>query len=166
MTVTEEFKIAVKTGRLKEAFLILLSQSFAVRITTNIGEEIQLETSINVVEGKINNQIDQAFLSYPQHNLVEKFHYEQVNLAPELLREYVKNWYYLSEFLSQGENISPTPALNPDIEVLPAETPAKQEEWSEFLNEVETIEVVNKEESDNEDWGDWMEEDEDWQNNQ
>lgn len=166
MTVTEEFKIAVKTGRLKEAFLILLSQSFAVRITTNIEEEIQLETSINVVEGKINNQIDQAFLSYPQHNLVEKFHYEQVNLAPELLREYVKNWYYLSEFLSQGENFSPTPALNPDLKVLPAETPAKQEEWSEFLNEVETIEVVNKEGSDNGDWGDWMEEDEDWQNNQ
>jgi len=161
MTVTEEFKLAVKTGKLKEAFLLLMSQTFALKITTSIEEKVKLETSINVVEGKINNQIDAAFFEHPQHNLAQKIHDNQVNIAPELLRQYVQNWYYFSQFLADE---SETPQIRPYIPALPPEASTQGEEWSEFLNEVEKVEVINPEESDQEDWGDWMEEDEDWEN--
>jgi len=159
MTVSEEFKLAIKTGNFREACLLLVSQALSLKVTTSINQisQSKLQTSIDVMGGEINNQVDHDFLTYSHHSLAEKMHFAQVNAAPELIMQYIKTWHYLSEFFSDPENIS----INiPKTEVasLPPEQSTTEGQWSEFLDEVQTIEVITQENSDEEDWGDWMEE--------
>jgi hypothetical protein len=168
MTITEQFKTAILNGNFKEAMLLAISQAFELNITTTINgeEQSKLQTEINLVEGTINNQIDPTFLKQDSHPLLEEMHFSQVNFAHEMMSSHVENWHQLLQFLARIEKF---PSTIEETEITTAyaeeytaerENPevGEEEEWSEFLEEVETVTPTETIRED--DWGDWMEEEE------
>ena len=87
MTSSKDFKQALRSGDLGEAFLLAMSQAPELHITTWIASPEDnpaqppktktLRTNINLIEGKIENQIGEQLLgdSHPQ---IQKFHHQQV----------------------------------------------------------------------------------------
>lgn len=92
MTSREDFKQAIRTGNINEAFLVAMSNAPELSITTKIitseGEEYQvnsdkseadnyLRTNINLIEGKIENEIGEK-LTGDRYSEIKQFHMRQV----------------------------------------------------------------------------------------
>jgi hypothetical protein len=92
MTSREDFKQAIRTGNINEAFLLAMSNAPELSITTKIvtakGEEHQvdshetgadnyLRTNINLIEGKIENEIGEK-LTGDRYSEIKQFHMRQV----------------------------------------------------------------------------------------
>ncbi|ELR99984.1 hypothetical protein [Gloeocapsa sp. PCC 73106] len=162
MTVTEEFKLAIKMGKFKEALLLLVGQAFDLTVTTSIkaSEQISIETQIDVVAGEINHRVDAAFLEHQQREVLEKIHFAQVQSASQLVVQFIQNWQYLSELLATWEEVPITAKeVNSFTKAQPPSLPQEstpQNEWSELLEEVQNVEIVDSPNGED-DWGDWME---------
>lgn len=96
MTPLEEFKAKIKAGEMFEALAIAMSESIELNITTWVASaEEQLEetsqpgyrmrTRINLVDGEVDNEIGQEFLSNPAYAELQKLHLEQVKQGREIL---------------------------------------------------------------------------------
>ena len=91
MTSREDFKQAIKTGNINEAFLVAMSNAPELTITTKIitaqGEKTvdrsdfeadnYLRTNINLIEGKIENEIGEK-LTGERYSEIKQFHMRQV----------------------------------------------------------------------------------------
>ena len=90
MSSSEEFKQAIKAGKIGEAFLVAMSNAPKLSITTKIvtaeGERVDgesskvdnyLRTQINLIEGKVENEIG-ANLTGDRYLEIKQFHTEQV----------------------------------------------------------------------------------------
>ncbi|MGF1540263.1 MAG: hypothetical protein ACFCU5_07395 [Pleurocapsa sp.] len=85
--MTEDFKQALRSGNLKEAFLLAMSKAPELHITTWIASpqdnpdrpqgDKSLRTHINLIEGKIENQIGEQLLG-DRHPQIQQFHHQQV----------------------------------------------------------------------------------------
>jgi hypothetical protein len=95
MASSDEFRKAVRAGKLTDAFVLAMSQAHQLNITTSIAFPEKnfpqsatssaprslhsLRTRLDLVEGKIDNEIDEQFLSNPLYQEVQQFHRQQVN---------------------------------------------------------------------------------------
>ena len=95
MASSEQFKEALKTGKLKEALLIAMSQGFELDITTWVNSNRDyprpssgklLRTRINLVRGEIDNEIGEDFLRDGVVKELEKLHSAQIATAPQILQ--------------------------------------------------------------------------------
>jgi hypothetical protein len=95
MASSEQFKQAIKTGKLQEALLIAMGQGFELDITTGVNfTEDQphppsgkhLRTRINLVRGEIDNEIGEDFLHNGVVKELEKLHSAQIATAPQILQ--------------------------------------------------------------------------------
>jgi hypothetical protein len=95
MASSEQFKEALKTGKLKEALLIAMSQGFELDITTWVNSIRDcphpssgklLRTRINLVRGEIDNEIGENFLRDGVVRELEKLHSAQIATAPQILQ--------------------------------------------------------------------------------
>jgi hypothetical protein len=85
--MTEDFKQALRKGNLSEAFLLAMSKAPELHITTWIASpqdnpdrpqgDKSLRTHINLIEGKIENQIGEQLLG-DRHPQIQQFHHQQV----------------------------------------------------------------------------------------
>ncbi len=91
---SNEFKEALKAGKLKEALLIAMSQGMELNITTTIAssnyENQQLgnniETKINLIKGEIENVIGENLMANNLYQEINKFHFQQVMEANEMIK--------------------------------------------------------------------------------
>lgn len=95
MTSSEEFKQAIRAGKVNEAFLLAMSNAPALNITTRVikagnhGQTPQtdnyLHTQIDLIEGKIENEISEQFLG-DRYGEIKQFHLEQVNQGHQTIQ--------------------------------------------------------------------------------
>ncbi|HHP7232056.1 MAG TPA: hypothetical protein ACFCUY_14505 [Xenococcaceae cyanobacterium] len=89
MAVSEEFKQAIKEGRLNDAFILAMSQAPELNITTWIAAAENstaqpqtgqcLQTKINLVEGAITNQIGEELIGDRLYQKAQQFHLQQIS---------------------------------------------------------------------------------------
>ena len=91
MTSSEDFKQAIRTGNINEAFVVAMSNapelSITTKIVTNQGKreankdespsDNYLRTQINLIEGKIENEISEN-LTGDRYSEIQQFHIRQV----------------------------------------------------------------------------------------
>ena len=96
MTVNEDFKQAIRAGKINEAFLVAISNAPELSITTKIvtaeGIDVKkspnnyLHTYINLIEGKIENEIGEK-LTGDRYSPINQFHIRQVNQAHQTIQQ-------------------------------------------------------------------------------
>lgn len=134
MTYSEDFKQALKTGKLSEAFLLAMSNAPELHITTWIASPESNETSpqagnrlrthINLVEGKIENEIGENFIG-DRNPEIQQFHLQQVNQGHQTIQQNLeslqKMFYLMTAFQERQSNNSalawvdiPADSLSPE----------------------------------------------------
>lgn len=124
MTSKEDFKQAIRTGNINEAFLLAMSNAPELSITTKIitaeGEENQvnshktdvdnyLRTNINLIEGKIENEIGEK-LTGDRYSEIKQFHMRQVEEGHQTIQHNLvslqKMFQLMSSFQEQNSEHS------------------------------------------------------------
>jgi len=98
MTSSEDFKQAIKSGNISEAFLVAMSNAPELNITTTIvtadGQKIDAEggqmdnylhTHINLIEGKVENEIGEK-LTGDRYSEIKQFHIQQVTQGHQTIQ--------------------------------------------------------------------------------
>ena len=122
MTSKEDFKQAIRTGNINEAFLLAMSNAPELSITTKIitadGEEHRvngnksaadnyLRTNINLIDGKIENEIGEK-LTGDRYSEIKQFHMRQVAEGHQTIQYNLvslqKMFQLMSSFQEQNQN--------------------------------------------------------------
>jgi hypothetical protein len=169
----DDFKEALKTGKLKEAFVLAMSKAVQLDITTSIvfpdsTNSGRLRTEINLVEGKIVNEISADLVGNKIYPEIQKLHFEQVAQGNRTLKENLESLektFKLMSALQQQVIEVPSRSLNNGDRTLltPTEVIVEEEddddgEFGELISLVDLDPEEEKQGEDREDWGDWMEE--------
>lgn len=98
MTKCEDFKQAIRSGNINEAFLVAMSNAPELKITTKIitadghrvdADQSQLDnyltTHINLIEGKVENEIGEK-LTGDRYSEIKQFHLEQVTQGHQTIQ--------------------------------------------------------------------------------
>ncbi|MGL5834178.1 MAG: hypothetical protein ACRC1Z_13230 [Waterburya sp.] len=98
MTSSEDFKQAIRSGNISEAFLVAMSNAPELNITTKIvtaeGQKIDghdgqmdnyLHTHINLIEGKVENEIGEK-LTGDRYSEIKQFHIQQVTQGHQTIQ--------------------------------------------------------------------------------
>lgn len=145
MTSKEDFKQAIRTGNINEAFLLAMSNAPELSITTKIitadgGEQEvngnesaadnYLRTNINLIEGKIENEIGEK-LTGDRYSEIKQFHMRQVAEGHETIQYNLvslqKMFQLMSSFQEQSQHSNWVDiAANVTREPLPAKPEASQ----------------------------------------
>ena len=97
MTSKEEFKQAIRTGNISEAFLVAMSNAPELNITTKIvtadgqkhdvgQQDNYLHTHINLIEGKVENEIGEK-LTGDRYSEIKQFHLQQVTEGHQTIQQ-------------------------------------------------------------------------------
>lgn len=99
MTSSADFKQAIRSGKISEAFLVAMSNIPELQITTKIVTDCpengdrstpetdnHLHTHISLSEGKIENEIGEKFTG-DRYGEIKQFHLEQVNQAHQTIQQ-------------------------------------------------------------------------------
>lgn len=129
----ETFQQVLKAGRLQEAFLMAMGQAVELNITTEVIPAIasaealvhgsapglsgdRLHTRIDLVQGDIENQVGDRFLTDQDYHELRQFHLDQVATGSRLIQNNVENLNRLFTVLGNIFNPpppDPTPTLTP-----------------------------------------------------
>ena len=142
MTASDDFKAALKDGKIKEALQIALSQAVELDIKTwvadsaarphPVGEDglepsaanlagYQMRTRINIVEGKIDTEVGSHFVGNGPYTELKEFHLSQIDESRDILEENLENLEQLFAILAgsiqkmsvvQGSQVSPPESQN------------------------------------------------------
>ncbi|WP_052055804.1 hypothetical protein [Myxosarcina sp. GI1] len=160
----EDFKRAIKAGKLSEALLLAISQAPELRITTWIAspetptgeEKIEIDrslyTQINLVTGEINNVIGERQIS-ERHPEIERVHFDEVKRAGNTIQENLatvqKMLHSLAAFQQQSlptneRNLAASPA-NEDSNIEQPETAVSEiteAQTNSIISEYDEVESV------------------------
>lgn len=145
MTSSEDFKQAIRTGNISEAFLVAMSNAPKLDITTKIisnsGKARQinanqsevdnyLRTHINLIEGKIENEIGEQFAD-DRYSEIKKFHIEQVTQGHQTIQHNLvslqKMFQLMSAFQQQQQTTGQSSWVDIAADVTRESLPAKPE---------------------------------------
>ncbi len=114
MTPNDNFKNALKAGKLADALVIALSKATELKITTSIvsandyyGKNSQihpedcLETKINLLKGEINNKIGENLLKNQNYETLQKLHLEEAIQGNQIIQNNLETLQELFEILAQ-----------------------------------------------------------------
>ena len=97
MTAIEQFKNKIQAGEVYDALALAMSEAIELKITTwvassetdNLDDDSQpgyrMRTCINLVEGKVENEIGREFANNPAYEELQKLHLEQVRQGREII---------------------------------------------------------------------------------
>lgn len=126
MTSSEEFKQAIRTGNINEAFLVAMSNAPELSITTKIitsssgqnsenstGEQQDhhLSTHINLIEGKIENEIGEK-LTGDRYSEIKQFHMGQVAEGYQTIQHNLITLQKMFQLMSTFQQQQTTEHLN------------------------------------------------------
>ena len=145
MTSSEDFKQAIRTGNISEAFLVAMSNAPKLDITTKIisnsGKARQinanqsevdnyLRTHINLIEGKIENEIGEQFAG-DRYSEIKQFHIEQVTQGHQTIQHNLvslqKMFQLMSAFQQQQQTAGQSSWVDIAADVTRESLPAKPE---------------------------------------
>lgn len=112
MTSRDDLREAIKSGKLADALVMAMSNAVELNITTWVTSEEKkptlspqaesgesLRSQINLVEGKINNEVGEKFVDSTTHKDIKRFHLEQVLQGNKTIRDNIKSLQKLFELL-------------------------------------------------------------------
>jgi hypothetical protein len=108
MAASDDFKKALRSGNLTEAFAIAMGQAVELKISTRIvpsntdgtsrsdlgriDPDCRLRTKLNLVEGKIENEVGNRFISGDSsYGEIRRFHIEQVAQGHETIASNIES---------------------------------------------------------------------------
>lgn len=143
MTSSEDFKQAIRTGNISEAFLVAMSNAPKLDITTKIisdsGKARQinanqpqvdnyLRTHINLIEGKIENEIGEQFAG-DRYSEIKQFHIEQVTKGHQTIQHNLvslqKMFQLMSAFQQQQQTAGQSSWVDIAADITRESLPAK-----------------------------------------
>ncbi len=144
MAASDDFKAALKAGKLTEAFTLAMSQAIELNITTWVAsandeqtrdgtsqsQGNRLRTRINLIEGAIDNEIGEQLISKASYQELQKFHLQQVREGNKILENNLQSLQKLFSVLAilkqqQLTNSSPQSPLL-DLDITPEEAIPQQ----------------------------------------
>lgn len=96
MPPSENFRESLKAGRLQDALLLAMGQAVELKITTWVASAAdltiapaghRLQTRIDLVQGDIENEVGDRFLTRPDYASLRQFHHEQVAAGNRTIRQ-------------------------------------------------------------------------------
>jgi hypothetical protein len=121
MTSSEEFKQAIRAGNINEAFLVAMSNAPELNITTKIvttdktSQQAQtdnyLRTQINLIEGKIENEIGEQFTG-DRYGEIKQFHIEQVTQGHQTIQHNLISLQRMFQLMSAFQQQQAAERLN------------------------------------------------------
>ena len=145
MTSSEDFKQAIRAGNISEAFLVAMSNAPKLDITTriisapgNVREtntnqfqvDNYLRTHINLIEGKIENEIGEQLTS-DRYSEIKQFHIQQVNQGHQTIQHNLislqKMFQLMSAFQQQQQTSKHLNWVDIAADVTRESLPAKPE---------------------------------------
>lgn len=157
MTSSDEFRKALRAGKLTDAFVLAMSQAHQLKITTSIASpeknasqsstSSSLRTRLDLVEGTIDNEIDEQFLGNPLYREVQQFHRQQVNRGHQTIAQNLESLQQMFRLLvtlqkQQIEgNYREFGWLDVATKSLPSEKALQQHPPSEIVKQDTTEEV-------------------------
>ena len=106
MTSSEEFKQAIREGRLNDAFAIAISKTPELHITTKIASETNTseskswQTHLNLIEGTISNEIEEELINDNLYDFVQQFHYQQISQGNQIINQNLQSIQQLFRLLA------------------------------------------------------------------
>ncbi|MGB5960615.1 MAG: hypothetical protein WBG73_08165 [Coleofasciculaceae cyanobacterium] len=100
MAPSDDFKAQLKAGNINEALSLALNGAVDLKITTWVttGDKQtlsqpghRLRTRINTIEGKVDNEIGDQFISNGPYRELRQFHLEQVSQGSEIIHSNLKS---------------------------------------------------------------------------
>jgi hypothetical protein len=109
MPASDEFKAKIKTGKIAEALAVAIGEAAELQITTWVSKETDIEavagntelesiepghrlqTKINLIDNKIENELGERFLDNGLYSGLRQFHQEQVKDSPQLMENNISN---------------------------------------------------------------------------
>ena len=164
MVSSEEFKEALRGGKLEQALLLAMSPAMELKITTQLASDSEqitpssrLQTRINLIEGKLENEIGEQFLNNAPYRELQQFHLEQVKEGNQTIQQNIGSLQTLFAIVMDiqqhtREGFQQQPALS-GMENLPL--PAKAPHSEPQTSAEETPPSQPQEEEDLDDTDDW-----------
>lgn len=162
MTSSEDFKQAIRSGNISEAFLVAMSNAPELHITTKIitaeghgvdGESVEsdnyLRTHINLIENKIENEIGEK-LTGDRYSEINQFHIEQVTQGHQTIQQNLislqKMFQLMSSFQQQARGRSSWVNIAADVdrESLPTKPSSDRLSGERVPNALEAGTTVEK----------------------
>jgi len=132
MASSDDFREQLKAGNLTEALTLALSKAVELKITTWVpsAEDAvettetkpghRLRTRINVIEGRVENEIGDQFIGNGRYRELRQFHFEQTSQSNKIIQNNLKSLQKLFEVLiAMGYQGVATPISGselPDVE--------------------------------------------------
>ena len=132
MTSSEDFKQALKAGKLTEALVVAMGEAIRLNITTSVvdasddsnwlsqGEVkpgCRMHTQIDVVQGDINNEIGSRFLESDTYQQLRQFHLEQVSQGTKIIQDNLNSIRQILGIWLKIRQYNPSDAKSPlDVE--------------------------------------------------
>jgi hypothetical protein len=101
MTINSEFHANLQAGKVSEAISLLVSQLVEMDIVTALPADAKgshiLTTKVNLLSGRIVNEVSPEFVSNPDYAKFLAFHTEQIDATSQLVREQLRGLQGLIE---------------------------------------------------------------------
>src|ERR687885_174846 len=122
MASSDDFKAQLKAGNIPEALALALSEAVALKFTTWVPSEEDVEiseaqpghrlrTRINMIEGEVEHEIGEEFIGNGRYRELKQFHLEQVAQGSQLIENNLKSLQKLFEVLVAVHYPDTTPPL-------------------------------------------------------
>ncbi|NEO84267.1 MAG: hypothetical protein F6J87_08440 [Spirulina sp. SIO3F2] len=129
MPPSETFRDSLRAGRLQDAFLLAMGQVVELKVTTWVAQETdittataghRLQTRIDLVEGDIENEIGERFITKTDYQPLRQFHLAQVAQSQRMIRQNIQSLQRLFAVLADvNDSDRPTPSLTTANSALP-----------------------------------------------
>ena len=130
MTISDQFKQAIKAGKLTEALKIAMSQSGELTISTSVASaadtkesKLSLQTRLNFIAGEIENKINSQFID---NQLLLEFHLNQITSVSETIANNVHSWETIFKLMAELQQQSDTNLLldnSEEVEEIATDSP-------------------------------------------
>ncbi len=168
MTSRDDLREAIKAGKLADALVMAMSNAVELNITTWITSEDNnselakqkkpersLRSQINLVEGKIKNEVGEQFVDSNTHKELKRFHLEQVLQGNKTIRDNIVSLQKLFQLLQAIQKHQGDKALSQEALLdLFSSTVSSEAEINLVSPGATTLEVESEEPEVDDDWDD------------
>ncbi|MGB0560769.1 MAG: hypothetical protein ACPGVO_03075 [Spirulinaceae cyanobacterium] len=115
MPPSETFRDRLRAGQLQDAFLLAMGQAVELNVTTWVaaGADItattghRLQTHIDLVQGDIENEIGERFITQTDYQPLRQFHLQQVAESQRIIRQNLQSLQQLFTVLANVQGGEP-----------------------------------------------------------
>ncbi len=123
MDTTAEFKQKIRAGEISEAITLAMSEALELKISTRTDNQSSnnqeyssdncLQTNINMIEGRIENEVGQNLIENGSYDQVKEFHLALVKQGSYMILKNMESLQKMFAILNETLPYLPEESLNP-----------------------------------------------------